>query len=343
MMNNASCAWLRGKRGPTQVALAVVLVALACQGMSAQRSFRSGLNVSPAYEGWEKNPDGSFTMIFGYMNSNWEEEPNVPIGPANAIEPGGPDQGQPTRFQPRRNRFVFKVRVPADFGDKELIWTLTTNGVTERAYGTLAADYFVDSMVFISEKGGIGAGSSNPEIRANVAPVVELEGPRTRTVRVGERLALIARATDDGIPRPRRRGNQTGGAARPADAAANTASAAGGTPATAASTPAAPIEPLYRRPSQGTVGSDVGLRVSWYVYRGSGKVSFDPPQIKTWEDSRAYANSPWANNWRAPDLPPGGRFLVEAVFDEPGTYTLRCLADDGGLWDDEDIVVTVVP
>ena len=117
------------------------------------------------------------------------------------------------------------------------------------------------------------------------------------------------------------------------------------TTAAAATTdaPEAPAEPVYRRPSQGTVGSDVGLRVSWYLYRGAGKVTFDPPQIKTWEDSRAYANSPWANNWRAPDLPPDGRFMVEAWFHEPGTYTLRCLADDGGLWDDEDVIVTVTP
>ena len=56
-----------------------------------------------------------------------------PIGAGNNLEPGGPDRGQPTHFFPRRNQFVFKVRVPPDFGNKEVVWTLTSNGVTEKA------------------------------------------------------------------------------------------------------------------------------------------------------------------------------------------------------------------
>ena len=76
----------------------------------AQRAaYSRGQNASPAFEGWEKNADGSFNFLFGYMNRNWEEEIDVPIGPDNSIEPGGPDQGQPTRLLPRRNRFIFRV------------------------------------------------------------------------------------------------------------------------------------------------------------------------------------------------------------------------------------------
>ena len=74
----------------------------------AQTAHSKGLAVSPAYEGWRENPDGSFDIIFGYMNSNWAEEFDVPIGPGNGFEPGVPDQGQPTHFFPRRNRYVFK-------------------------------------------------------------------------------------------------------------------------------------------------------------------------------------------------------------------------------------------
>ena len=59
-------------------------------------------------------------MFFGYMNTNWLEEFDIPIGPDNNIEPGGPDQGQPTHFYPRRNPFLFTIRVPKDFGDKEI-------------------------------------------------------------------------------------------------------------------------------------------------------------------------------------------------------------------------------
>jgi len=74
------------------------------------------------------------------MNDNWEEEPFVAIGPDNNIQPGGPDQGQPTRFQPRRNRFMFRIRVPKDFGQKELVWTLTTQGKPQKAFGRKSVD-----------------------------------------------------------------------------------------------------------------------------------------------------------------------------------------------------------
>src|SRR6478736_1246102 len=79
----------------------------------------ASLEVSPVYEGWTPNPDGSFNLIFGYLNRNWDETFTVPVGPGNNIEPGGPDQGQPTYFFPRRNRFTFQIRVPKDFGSKE--------------------------------------------------------------------------------------------------------------------------------------------------------------------------------------------------------------------------------
>ena len=87
-----------------------------------QMAFSTGQTVAPAFEGWEKNADGSYNMVFGYFNRNWDEHLYVPIGPDNSIEPGGPDRGQPTYFFPRRNRFHFKVRVPAGFGKKELVW-----------------------------------------------------------------------------------------------------------------------------------------------------------------------------------------------------------------------------
>src|SRR5579863_2668193 len=119
----------------------------------AQLSYSKGQSVYTAYEGWRQNADGSYQLLFGYMNSNWEEEFDVPIGPDNDIEPGGPDQGQPTHFFPRRNRYVFVVNVPKDFGKKEVVWTLTTHGKTSKAYATLAQDYFLDNMVLTSETG----------------------------------------------------------------------------------------------------------------------------------------------------------------------------------------------
>ena len=132
------------RRALALVLLAGLLVGLAAQDADAQRMRRAydfGQEVVPAYEGWEQNEDGSFSLVFGTMNRNWEEELHIPIGPDNSIEPGGPDQGQPTWFLPRRNRFLFRIRVPADFGDKELVWTLTSpNGETKRAYARAAAN-----------------------------------------------------------------------------------------------------------------------------------------------------------------------------------------------------------
>ncbi len=90
----------------------------------------SGQSVTAAFEGWFANPDGSFSILLGYFNRNAKEELEIPTGPDNKIEPGGPDQGQPTHFMPRRQWGVFTVTVPKDFGSKKLIWTLTANGVT---------------------------------------------------------------------------------------------------------------------------------------------------------------------------------------------------------------------
>ena len=103
--------------------LPALLLAEASRAASQVR-FDSGQNVVPVFEGWERNADGSFNMVFGYMNRNYEESIDLPVGPDNALEPGVPDQGQPTHFYPRRQQFVFKVRVPKDWDKKDLVWTL---------------------------------------------------------------------------------------------------------------------------------------------------------------------------------------------------------------------------
>ena len=103
-------------------ALAVSLVMLISRRVG--QTYRSGQHVEPAFEGWRPNEDGTFNMMFGYMNENWEEEPGVEVGEDNYFSPGEADRGQPTHFLPRRNRFTFEVTVPADWGDRELVWTL---------------------------------------------------------------------------------------------------------------------------------------------------------------------------------------------------------------------------
>jgi len=300
----------------------VLSILLPAATATAQLSYLRNQIVSPAYEGWEQNADGSYNLMFGYMNENWEEELDVPVGPNNNIEPYGPDQGQPTHFFPRRNRFVFRVRVPKDFGEKELVWTLTTHGKTIKAYGTLRQDYFLDDMVFTSETGAIGAGVSTPEIRANKPPVLEAAGDTRRTVRAGQPLLLSAHVTDDGIPKPRPRGTFLDRAGPATDKVKDI---------------------RLIPPKQSTVGSATGLWVSLYLYRGPGTVSVTPPQPKTWEDTRAGGNSQWSPLWVAPPAPPDGNWKAQATFDKPGTYIVRWHASDGALWADQDITVTVTP
>jgi hypothetical protein len=293
---------------------AIVLAALWLLPIrSAAQTYSSGQPVWPAFEGWEKNDDGSFTFLFGYMNENWQEELDVPIGPDNNIEPGGPDRGQPTHFQPRRNRFMFKVRVPADWGNKEMIWTLTTRGNAQKAYASLRTDLLIENIDLMSETGALGAGTSNPELRADKPPAIAVQGPKTVNAKVGQPVSLIAVVTDDGVPR--RRG---GGPGRPGGPNIN-----------------------LLPPSRITVGKNLGLHLAWFVYRGAGKVTFDPVQIKTWEDTRTGANSPWAPIWTPPQVPPDGKYTVTATFAEPGTYVLRARADDGALTSDEEVTVTV--
>ena len=120
-------------------------VALACLAVgfaSAQQlltgpSHDSGQSVTAAFEGWFRNQDGTFSLLFGYYNRNLKQELDIPIGVGNRIDPGGPDQGQPTHFLTRRQWGLFTVNVPQDFGSNQLTWTLTANGATTLVPGSL--------------------------------------------------------------------------------------------------------------------------------------------------------------------------------------------------------------
>ena len=292
--------WCRdSKRRYVLLLAAGVLGAGVGEGSAQPVRHLTGQEVMPAYEGWEQNPDGSFNLVFGTMNRNWEEELDIPVGAANTIEPGDPDQGQPTHFLPRRTRFLFWIRVPADFGDKEVVWTLTSpNGKTKRAYGTLHPDYYIDDLVFQRNNGARAAA----ELLINKAPVLEVEGETTRTVDVGQPVTLTAVATDDGLLKP---------------------------------------YALPPRPTGVTSTAARGLRVAWFVYRGAGKVTFEPEQFQVWENRRVGANSPWGPGWETPPPPQDGKWVVQATFSQSGTYVLRCLAHDGGLMTSQDVTVVV--
>ena len=292
--------------------LAVFL--LVFPSLALADTYQQGRHVEPAYEGWRPNPDGTFSFMFGYMNENWSEEPDAAIGDNNSFSPGDADRGQPTHFLPRRNRFNFEVIVPSDWGDRELVWTLNINGVERKAYATLKEDYLVDNMVIASETGSLGPGSSSPESRANIPPIATIQGDNIRSTRVGEAVILSTQVIDDGLPVTRRDQTITEDALR---------------------------RRMMRPPSKLTVQKINGLFLAWNVYRGEGKVTFDPPMPKPWEDTRTAANSPWGALWLPPEIPEDGIYEVTATFDEPGTYILWTRADDGGLYHDDYITVNV--
>ena len=98
------------------------------QSLPLEPPHESGASVTGAFEGWFKNADGSFSLLLGYYNRNQRQEIDVPIGPNNRIEPGGPDRGQPTHFMPGRGWGMFAIKVRADFGENKITWSIVANG-----------------------------------------------------------------------------------------------------------------------------------------------------------------------------------------------------------------------
>lgn len=147
---------------------------------------RSGQPVIPLFEGYYPNPDGTYEICFGYFNLNTEEDVDIPLGPDNMIEPAEFDGMQPTHFDRvpaanyRRRFCVFTVNVPADFGEREVRWTLNTHGEAITTPGKVLLPYFLDEP----NSGGRGI----------IAPVLRFEedGPefKGRTGFTGERLTV---------------------------------------------------------------------------------------------------------------------------------------------------------
>jgi hypothetical protein len=149
------------------------------------------------FEGWYANPDGTFSISFGYFNRNSEEVLEIPIGPDNFIEPGAANQGQPSTFHPRRHWGVFAVKVPRDFGDRRIVWTVRLRGETFTIPGSLHRDWQIDAL-----EGEAGSDNTPPALR------FEEGGPEGRgpggvtagpiTALVASPLSVTAWVTDDG-------------------------------------------------------------------------------------------------------------------------------------------------
>jgi hypothetical protein len=291
--------------------------------------FSRGQNVVPVYEGWEPNPDGTFTMHFGYFNRNYEEEVDVPFGPTtNFFEPGPADRGQPAHFYPRRNTFMLRIVVPADWGKKELVWTLNFRGKTEKARGILIPAWEINEAVIRGNRGGgrgdVGDVGKEYEV-VNQPPSITIEGPAQRATSLDNEVSLSVSITDDGKePNPpwlKERATRRGGGGQQALPGAPSARAggAGGRGGRGAAVPLASPQlnpqPILPAPARGQRPG-----VTWTLHRGGpGKVTFSQtsPPVKE------------------------GKATITARFSEPGTYVLRAYADDGVRTTPADVTVTV--
>jgi len=220
------------------VCLAFLLAGATVFGVGAQVRFASGQNVAPVFEGWEQNPDGTYSMVFGYLNRNYEEEVDIPVGPGNTIDPGN-DRGQPTHFYPRRQRFVFKVVVPKDWDkQRRVVWTLTSHGRTDQAKGWLQPEWELNDEVIAENNGGGVLAPNNEPPSITVSPVQTITLPNTAT--------LTASATDDGLPKRSARPSSSNSTSDP------------------------------NLPSNSAVRRQVGVQIKWILYRGPAKVRFEP-------------------------------------------------------------------
>ena len=205
--------------------LAVALVAVACMAGSAVLAQQlameplkdSGTNIYPAYEGWYQNADGTYTLLIGYYNRNKKEVLDIPIGPENKIEPGGPDQGQPTHFEVGRGWGTIAIKVPKDFGDKKLVWTLTANGKTVTVPFGVVKGYQIEPFLDAAmgnKPPTIKFSEAGPALQGPPAPLAQAF-PLSGTV--NEPVAIKYWVTDDGNDEP----PTAGSAAAPPPGGAN--------------------------------------------------------------------------------------------------------------------------
>jgi len=179
-------------RGCHRLLFAMFLFATlaGAQTLPLEPFHNSGQGVTAAFEGWFANPDGSYSILLGYYNRNQQQELEIPIGPQNRIEPGGPDRGQPTHFLPGRQWGLFTITVPKDFGDQKLTWTLTANGQTTAVPASLAPLWEVEPFKDAN-------GNTPPALRFEGGASVQGPRPVEVTLAGSSPLTLTVFASDD--------------------------------------------------------------------------------------------------------------------------------------------------
>jgi hypothetical protein len=284
---------------------------LPSNGLPLTPSIREhGSGVTPAFEGWFHGKDGFDYVMAGYFNRNTKEEFDIPVGPNNHIDPGGPDQGQPTHFYLGRQWGVITIKLPKDFGQKKLVWTLIVNGQTNQIS-------LHTPPVYIVEPYGSSWNNNTPPVLKLTSDGQTFTGPpigfaANMMATVGTPLPLTAWITDDNVGR-------AGDAAPAAPGAAAGRGARGAAPAGAAAAPADAIPQAPAAAAGGAAagrgrgpGGRGGISVTWAMQRNpvaGGKVTF-------------------ASNKPAVDAANGGKTETTATFDKPGDYVIRVQGND---------------
>jgi hypothetical protein len=308
-----------------RIACASLALVLAASGdvARAQTPFLRGQGVQPVYEGFQKNADGTISMVFGYLNRNFQEEPFIPVGANNFFEPGPQDRGQPTHFDTRRQSFIFMVKLPADWGNKDLVWTINHNGRTATAIGSLLPSWIIDEGTWRANRGsGIG-GRTADGYTDDKPPVVQIVGPTSLKTTVAQPLTVTASASDDGRPGPRpksppRPGGEGGSASRVVLSNPDLPSI-GGDNNNAATGSGGPADQNIVKVR---TAFETGLAVTWRHYRGAGSVTFTPQAVAVRADGKA---------------------TTQMRFSAPGTYVIKAVADDSSFTADADLTVVVEP
>jgi len=309
----------------------------------------SGEAIYPAFEGWGPQKDGQNVILIGYFNRNKEQELDIPIGPNNRIEPGGPDYGQPTHFETGRQYGVFAIPLPKDFGTKKLTWTLIANGQPAVVTFWMNPAYWVDffkhaangnepPIIKIAENGPAMTGPPR-------GPAQTLTGtpwnPVELKIWTADQKATYEPERDDAAARGRGAPDDPnaagrGGRGRGRGAGADTPTAIiGSTIITAGGRGGPGGGGGGGAAGRGGNGPQPDIRVSWHKHRGPGDVTYDDEEVRLFNKGDA------------------SLFLeakTTAYFSEPGEYWIRAQVNDqsgnggGGdqcCWTTELVKVTI--
>ena len=262
--------------------------------------------VYPSFEGWGDAPDGSgYYLVLGYKNRNSKQVVEIPVGPNNRIEPGGPDYGQPTVFFPGRQKTVFAIKVPRDSGDRRLTWTLVANGQTTTTTFYVNPNY--NTLLYRED----ATGNEPPRMRFTLngawmaGPTVGFAQSKTGTV--GQPVELRLWASDAPPTEQNWESILSARGRRPSAAAPDQVAIVDGRVFGGANI----------RARAGNDASQPDITVVWTKMRGPGVVTVSPARVPlvTRGDRNAVVEA-----------------VATATFSVPGEYVLRAEpieADDG--------------